>query len=691
MRIPDFTAIGQVPQPQPANAVASYNPNAPFEAQQQTGADVEKSGQQIQDLYDTAFVNDAANQFATQNRQVYGDYLSKQGKDAVDGFPQAQAQMESNLDQQKEGMTGRQADQFSQMARSRMNVDLDRMAMYRDTQAKDYAQQTTNATLTNYVNDNYTYYNDDTRSTANLAAGNSIIAAHGQQSGWSPAMVEQRQNKFTDDMSSARSSAAVNYVASLPVDQQLTALQPLMDRHAGTAPTTPNDAISFVMNKLEGAQLVQNDSGHGPSKYGIVGSMNGLSPDQVANLSPDQAAQIYKTKYWDAAGIDDLPDNMKLVGFDTAVNFGVQQAKKMITEANGDPQKLLTIRQDQYEELADQDPARYGPAEASWANRNNLVAHAMLQGSGQPVGDWRDAIDPGNAAKLYKGAQTQQKLEQASQDDATKQQQETRMNQYFGQVANKGSFDAATLSSDPLLTEEQKMRMLEMQDKLKKLSDDGVPVPDTNDPAVIKQRGILENMKVDDPQGFQNFDFTSLAGKLPGAEIAKFQGDAAAMHKGDAGIAADNKQAKLVTDSVIDMLPLAWQHPKTDSDEQEASAFKGQLIAGARDAQAASGNPIGRDDVRKMASDMLGAKVAGGQDVTIPGGGWFGGSSTVHPYQVPPGTNPLSVYQGTPDNIYVPDTFRLGFARAWQTKIGAPPSEQDIRRGYLKSVQPAAQ
>ncbi len=54
-------------------------------------------------------------------------------------------------------------------------------------------------------------------------------------------------------------------------------------------------------------------------------------------------------------------------------------------------------------------------------------------------------------------------------------------------------------------------------------------------------------------------------------------------------------------------------------------------------------------------------------------------------YKVPAGTNPLSIYRGSPDNIYVPTDFRTGFTNAWQEKYGKPPQETDIRAGFLKA------
>ena len=195
----------------------------------------------------------------------------------------------------------------------------------------------------------------------------------------------------------------------------------------------------------------------------------------------------------------------------------------------------------------------------------------------------------------------------------------------------------------------------------------------------------MENMKVDNPNAFMNFDFGSLSGRLPAPEIAKYQQQATALRKGDAGMEADNKQAKDIKDSVQDMLPRSWLSSKLDptsSDGQNYQAFNGMLINNVRDAAATGGKPLARDDVRKMASDML-------QDVSVHRDNWF--DASMKPYQIPAGTPPQNVYRGSTDNIYVPESFRTGFSRAWQNKMGAAPAEADIRLGYLKSTQPAGQ
>lgn len=120
-----------------------------------------------------------------------------------------------------------------------------------------------------------------------------------------------------------------------------------------------DDIISYVMSDLEGGDKVVIDNDGGTAKYGINSNYN--TGVDVANLTEEQAKSIYKSKYWDAIGADNLPANMQLVAFDAAVNHGADaHTKSMIEQANGDPRKLIEIRKAYYQELAIKNPKKNG-------------------------------------------------------------------------------------------------------------------------------------------------------------------------------------------------------------------------------------------------------------------------------------------------------------------------------------------
>ena len=96
--------------------------------------------------------------------------------------------------------------------------------------------------------------------------------------------------------------------------------QPTQQPPAPSAPPVSqfSNGLDFVF-KHEGG-YVSNDSNGSPANYGINQAAN---PDvNVKSLTKDDAAQLYKQRYWDAIGGDQLPPKTALVAFDTAVNMG---------------------------------------------------------------------------------------------------------------------------------------------------------------------------------------------------------------------------------------------------------------------------------------------------------------------------------------------------------------------------------
>jgi len=70
-----------------------------------------------------------------------------------------------------------------------------------------------------------------------------------------------------------------------------------------------------------------------------------------------------------------------------------------------------------------------------------------------------------------------------------------------------------------------------------------------NDPNVIWMRGELQSMKYNDPKAFMNYDFTDVAGKLPGEEILSFQKEAAEMRAGKTISASEADQNNTIKDA----------------------------------------------------------------------------------------------------------------------------------------------
>lgn len=130
-----------------------------------------------------------------------------------------------------------------------------------------------------------------------------------------------------------------------------------------------NSATDYVMGKYEGGYNPHDGKSGAPVNYGIN---QGANPDiDVSKLTPEKAKEIYKTRYWDAIGADKLPEGMRFAAYDTAINMGVDTAKKFIKEANGDTAKFLELRNQKRAELA-KDPANARYLDA-WAARDKDV------------------------------------------------------------------------------------------------------------------------------------------------------------------------------------------------------------------------------------------------------------------------------------------------------------------------------
>jgi hypothetical protein len=150
----------------------------------------------------------------------------------------------------------------------------------------------------------------------------------------------------------------------------------------GSNSVAGNSSFAPAMAKVlrfEGDAFVEKDGLSGaPAKFGINQKYN---PDiDVKNLTKPQAEAIYKTRYWDAIGGDNLPPKTAEIAFDAAVNQGPQYAKDLIAKTGGDPAKMLAQRAQDYAAIVQNNPAqaKYLP---SWMNRVNSLAQDVNSGN----------------------------------------------------------------------------------------------------------------------------------------------------------------------------------------------------------------------------------------------------------------------------------------------------------------------
>lgn len=121
--------------------------------------------------------------------------------------------------------------------------------------------------------------------------------------------------------------------------------------------------IDRLMNR-EGGYVDHPDDRGGPTNYGITQAAladwrgKPASASDVQDLSPGEAREIYRNRYWTAPGFDrlDLPDLLVEAIFDTGVHSGPRRAVQILQRAAGTEDDgiigQLTIR------ACDRTPAR---------------------------------------------------------------------------------------------------------------------------------------------------------------------------------------------------------------------------------------------------------------------------------------------------------------------------------------------
>jgi len=86
-------------------------------------------------------------------------------------------------------------------------------------------------------------------------------------------------------------------------------------------------AIAFVL-KMEGDYTHDPNDPGGETKFGI--SKRAYPDFVIKDLTEDEAKEIYVRDYWRPCQCDDLPTPFAIAVFDTAVNQGINKAKRIL-------------------------------------------------------------------------------------------------------------------------------------------------------------------------------------------------------------------------------------------------------------------------------------------------------------------------------------------------------------------------
>ena len=130
---------------------------------------------------------------------------------------------------------------------------------------------------------------------------------------------------------------------------------------------TAETEIYETMRK-EGWDKLDTSSARNYSKFGINANRN-RSKEFIRNLTPEQAYAIYKKEYWDASGVENLPSYLRRMYFNTAVNLGVNQAKRLYQQSDGTLEGFATARWNYYNKLAQKNPFEYRKYLKGWRRR----------------------------------------------------------------------------------------------------------------------------------------------------------------------------------------------------------------------------------------------------------------------------------------------------------------------------------
>jgi lysozyme family protein len=104
---------------------------------------------------------------------------------------------------------------------------------------------------------------------------------------------------------------------------------------------TFDELIGPLLDREGGFVSHKNDRG-GSTNHGITQrvlsdwqSSHAKPYKDVRSLTRDEAAEIYLSLYWKAARCDDVPEAVRDIHFDGAVNYGVSRANKLLQAAAG--------------------------------------------------------------------------------------------------------------------------------------------------------------------------------------------------------------------------------------------------------------------------------------------------------------------------------------------------------------------
>jgi len=397
------------PRVQPVQNFAPEQGQKLGDAMQKAGNQMTQIARRIQGELDDAKANEAFNQFSVQIDELEANYLGTTGKTAIDQFSSVNTSMSEAMD--KIGQTldnDVQRFVFRQAADRRMRSVSTSATRHSITQQKLYNVKEREARIANHARAAGRYWDtrDDPNGDFNVYAGAAIRETEllAKDLGIEPGteqfkglivktqtgihtMVAQTlvgENKFTEAMeylqdafdsgemefnafNQLRNTASTGYRR----EQGVNAAKRVFEGAGKVTGSDFDSAAAFVMS-VEGG-YDPNDAGKGPANKGVLASANKeilaeMGVTNVGDLTDAQAKQIYR-KYWDEIKADNLPENIRMIAFDTAINMGAGGARRLLRESDGDPKRMIELRREHYAKLIKNDPETYQKYQRGWENR----------------------------------------------------------------------------------------------------------------------------------------------------------------------------------------------------------------------------------------------------------------------------------------------------------------------------------
>lgn len=420
----DETALGNRPLPEPAGGIARYRAEIPdaeapgvalMAAGRQMGSDADKifeAYKHEQAKVDTLRAEDAYTQLQNEKlKRTYGPggYATRRGENAVLG-PTIETEMSSFDDVIRKIGDGLANDDQKRMFQHRAMIgrneyqegNLRHRFQERNVWATDVTNSGVDSALANisaiYSNPNMDPLLAANQSSAELVRARSLIMAHADDLGMSKTKVDETMTKVSDQAITKKLlgwsswdpvGAFENFKAhqtelsdpahrltlrntlwerALPVQVGVEATGLIDKARRETepkgGPTQGEDTFQSAVGSLlkrEGGYVAKDGKSGAPANFGINAKAN---PDiDVKNLTQAGAVEIYRKRYWNAIGGDDLAPATALIALDTAALQGPGVAKSILTATGGDPQAMIDASRQRLQALAARDPeqAKYLP------------------------------------------------------------------------------------------------------------------------------------------------------------------------------------------------------------------------------------------------------------------------------------------------------------------------------------------